>query len=216
MERFFPKDKLHFTGNPVRKEVIQLEGKRPRGFEHFDLDPSIPTVLVVGGSLGARSINQAIAGSLDQFVEASVQLIWQTGKAYWEKGQEEAKAYSDKGIRAVQFIKKMDFAYAAADLIVSRAGAIAVSELANIGKPVILVPSQNVAEDHQTKNALALVNHGAALMVKDIEVKETLWPKVSEVLGNSETQEQLSIKIRGLAKNDAAHTIAQEVLSMIK
>ncbi len=216
MDRFFPKEKLIFTGNPVRSDVIKLEGKRERGFEHYKLDPSRKTILVVGGSLGARSINQGIAHNLKSFADAGIQVIWQTGRAYWERGQQEAEPFKDKGIWAVQFIKEMDYAYAAADMIISRAGAIAVSELCNVAKPVILIPSPNVAEDHQTKNALALVNHNAAIMVKDVEVKEKLWDEIQKLMADEERQRKLSENILQLAKADAAKNIAQEVLELIK
>jgi len=216
MERFFPSEKIKFTGNPVRQNVVDLEGKRESGFKHFNLDPNKKTVLVVGGSLGARSINRAIAASLDNFSENDVQLIWQTGKAYWEIGKQEASPYEQKGIRTTEFIKEMDLAYAAADIVISRAGAIAVSELCNISKPIILVPSPNVAEDHQTKNAMALVDQEAAVLVKDVEAKEQIWPALEQLLRDENKRKELAANIGSLAKKNAARDIANEVLSMIK
>lgn len=216
MERFFPKEKIMLTGNPVRAEVVNLQGKAPRAYEHFDLSPEKKTILVVGGSLGARSINFSIAKNLEKFAEAGLQLIWQCGKNYYSEGVKRSQEFKDRGIRCFQFIKEMDYAYAAADIVISRAGAIAVSELCCVAKPVILVPSPNVAEDHQTKNAMALVNQEAALMVKDSELDHKLWPLLSEILEDEQKQNKLSEKIQLLAKTNAADIIAKEVLSFIR
>ena len=159
MEKYFPKEKIVFTGNPVRQDILNLEGKRPRGQEMFGLDPNKTTVLVIGGSLGARTLNESIAAGLSLLAEKNIQIIWQTGKAFFETAKSEAAKFSGRNFFVRDFITQMDYAYAAADVVVSRAGASSVSELTIVRKPSILVPSPNVAEDHQTKNAMALVNH---------------------------------------------------------
>ena len=174
MERFFPKQKIIFTGNPIRKDILEFSTKTEEAIRHFNLDENKKTILVIGGSLGARTINQVIDKNINYFAENNLNLIWQTGISYQEKGAERVGGKSVKGINAYTFIKQMDLAYAAADIIISRAGAIAVSELCCIGKPTILIPSPNVAEDHQTKNAQAVVNKSAALLVKDNEAESKL------------------------------------------
>lgn len=216
MERFFPKDKIKITGNPVRKEVVQLQGKRNRGLEYFKLDGNKKTVLVIGGSLGARTINQSIQAALDQFRVNDVQLVWQTGKSYINTAQEAVKGLEEHGIQAHAFITKMDYAYAVADVVISRAGAMSVSELCLVAKPAILVPSPNVAEDHQTKNAMALVNNNAALLVKDVEARETLGQTALELVADADRCEKLSNNIKGLAYHDSAEIIANEVILLAK
>ncbi len=215
MDRFFPKEKIILTGNPVRQEVVQLEGKRDRAIEHFGLDPGKKTLLVIGGSLGARTINHSIIAGLKQFEEEGVQVLWQTGKFYYEEAKEALKEVSYKGIIAKDFIMKMDYAYAVADVVVSRAGAISVSELCLVKKPSILVPSPNVAEDHQTKNAMALVNHNAAVLVKDIDAVEQLSTSAIKLLNNKEQQEKLESSIAGLGFENSADAIANEVMSLV-
>ena len=217
MERFFPKEKIILTGNPVRQEVVtNLEGKRPRGFEHFNLDGGKKTLLVIGGSLGAKTINQSIERNLSRFTEAGIQVIWQTGKSYFDQAVKASESYREKGIRVYDFISKMDYAYAVADVVVSRAGAISVSELCLAGKASILIPSPNVAEDHQTKNALALVNHGAALLVKDNVSIDVLGDKVVNLFNDKVELEKLQINIQKMAYRDSAEIIANEVLNLIK
>lgn len=216
MERFFPKDKIMLTGNPVRQDVRSLDGKKARGVEYFNIDADKKTLLIIGGSLGARTINQAIEASLHLYAENDIQVIWQTGKVYFEQAKKVTAKYSEKGIQAHDFITKMDYAYAVADLVVSRAGAISVSELCLAKKPAILIPSPNVAEDHQTKNAMALVVHNAALLVKDIEAVEKLGNEVLNLSQNTELQEKLRNNIGQLGKSDAAEVIASEVMSLIK
>ena len=174
LERFFPKEKIVKTGNPVRSEVVQIEGKKEEAFKHFGLDPVKKTVLVIGGSLGARTLNDSFKKDIQQLLEKDVQVIWQCGKFYFESLKLEVEKLSSQNIYLSDFIYKMDLAYAAADLVVSRAGALSVSELCLVGKPTILVPSPNVSEDHQTKNAMALVDNRAAVLVKDIEAREKL------------------------------------------
>jgi len=215
MERFFPKEKIMLTGNPVRKDIRNLDGKKARGVEYFKIDSDKKTLLIIGGSLGARTINQAIEASLNKYAENDIQVIWQTGKAYFEKAKTACVKYADKGISAHKFISKMDYAYAVADFVVSRSGAISVSELCLVKRPVILIPSPNVAEDHQTKNAMALVVHNAALLVKDVEAIDKLGNEVLNLSNNIELQEKLKQNIGQLGKADAAEVIANEVISLI-
>ncbi|MBL4653204.1 MAG: undecaprenyldiphospho-muramoylpentapeptide beta-N-acetylglucosaminyltransferase [Flavobacteriales bacterium] len=216
MERFFPKQKILLTGNPVRQDIASLEGKKARGVEYFNIDPNKKTLLIIGGSLGARTINQAIEASLHLYAENDIQVIWQTGKFYFAHAKSVCEKFPEKGIKAYDFISKMDYAYAVADFVVSRAGAISVSELCLAKKPVILVPSPNVAEDHQTKNAMALVVHNAALLVKDAEAVEKLGNEVLNLSQNTELQEKLRKNIGVLGKFDAAEVIANEVISLIR
>lgn len=216
MERFFPQEKIILTGNPVRKEVVMLEGKRDRALEHFGLKGDRKTLLVIGGSLGARSINEAIRPCLDSFRQRKIQLIWQTGKNYVEEAKAATAGLEEEGIKALTFIEKMDYAYAAADLVVSRAGAIAVSELCLTGKPSVLVPYPYAAEDHQTKNAMALVNHHAAVLVKDADAGEQLGPLILDLMDNEEKRIKLATQISGLGFKDSARVIANEVLKLIK
>lgn len=216
MEKFFPKEKIFLTGNPVRQEVVKLEGKKDRAAEFFGLDKTKKTVLVVGGSLGARTINEAINASLEKFSEYDIQLVWQTGKIYFPNAQEAVKNYQEKGIKAFDFITQMDYAYAIADIVVSRAGAIAISEISAVQKPVILVPSPNVAEDHQTKNALALVNHEAAVLVKDVDANETLADKIIELINDEDAQFKLRQKIAPFSHTDADDKIADAIIGLIK
>lgn len=215
MERFFPKEKLILTGNPVRQDILSLEGKRERGLEQFGLDANKKTLLVIGGSLGARTINESIAGMLDELAQNNIQLVWQTGKAYYPQAQEAVGRYEGKGIKAFDFITKMDLAYAVADAVVSRAGASSVSELCLVRKASILVPSPNVAEDHQTKNAMALVTHHAAVLVKDIESREKLAGEVIALMKDDVKRDKLEENIAKLAFQDSAKVIANEVLRLV-
>lgn len=214
MERFFPKQKIIFTGNPIRQDVLEFASKKQSALDHFYLDKNKKTVLVIGGSLGARTINQQIDKNIDFFTANNLNLIWQTGISYKEKGEARVKEKSEKGINAYAFIKEMDLAFAAADIIISRAGAIAVSELCHIGKPCILVPSPNVAEDHQTKNAQAVVNKSAALLVKDKEADSKLVICLNALCEDEKLQEELAKNIKKLAVSDAAETIADKALKL--
>ncbi len=216
LERFFPKNKIVLTGNPVRAEVVQIEGKRSEAFEEYQLDPAKKTVLVIGGSLGARTLNESVLQHLDALVEKGVQVLWQCGKLYYEELQAKLKELDHKGIQLVQFIARMDLAYALADVVVSRAGAISVSELCLVKKPVILVPSPNVAEDHQTHNAMALVNKVAALMVKDIEAREHLIPTALKLLGDEELRRELMLNIETLGRPEATAQIVDELEKISK
>ena len=216
MERFFPKEKLIFTGNPIRKEILNSSNKREEGKNFFKLHNRRITVLVVGGSLGAKTINESINNNLEEFKKEQLNLIWQTGISYENQAEESVKSINESGIKSYKFIKKMDLAYAAADIIVSRAGAIAISELCYVGKPVILVPSPNVAEDHQTQNAQSLVNKNSALMVKDVESRLKLVEKIKSLSENKDLQEELSRNIKKLEVKDAADRIADLSLELVK
>jgi UDP-N-acetylglucosamine--N-acetylmuramyl-(pentapeptide) pyrophosphoryl-undecaprenol N-acetylglucosamine transferase len=216
MERYFPLEKIMLTGNPVRQDIKNLAAKRIRGMEHFGLDPTKKTVLVVGGSLGARTINHAIDAGVRTLVENDIQLVWQTGKLYVEEAAKTVAKFEGKGIKTMPFISKMDYAYAVADVVVSRAGAMSVSELSIAKKPTIFVPLPSAAEDHQTKNAMALVNHHAALLVKDSAARETLMTTLIELIKNEEEQQKISANVGGLAFTDSANIIAAEVLKLVK
>lgn len=216
MEKFFPKEKILLTGNPIRQEITNLEGKRERGLEMFGLDGNKKIVLVIGGSLGAATINESIFANLDVFVKNNIQVLWQTGRSpIYGLFRESFGSYEDKGIRIHQFIQKMDYAYAVADIVISRAGASSVSELCLVKKPSILVPSPNVAEDHQTKNAMALVTYNAAIIVKDIEAREKLCNEALTLIADKEQCEKLSANISRLALKDSANVIANEVVRLI-
>ncbi|TYZ07639.1 undecaprenyldiphospho-muramoylpentapeptide beta-N-acetylglucosaminyltransferase [Hymenobacter lutimineralis] len=213
MEKFFPAEKLVLTGNPVRREIAL--GDRAEALQFFGLDPARPVLLVVGGSLGARTLNLATAAALPRLQAAGVQLLWQTGKLYYPTAQQEAAAYSSTGQHALEFVQRMDLAYAVADVVISRAGALSVSELCLTGKPCVLVPSPNVAEDHQTKNARALVDQDAALLVSDAEAPTRLYEAALALLGQPDRQQQLSANIRRLAHPEATGAIVDELEKLI-
>lgn len=213
MERFFPADSILLTGNPVRKEILECRLTPEQARTTFGLDPEKPTVLVVGGSLGARTLNESIRASLQRFASAGVQLIWQTGKAYGDKGIQAAKGM--KGVVVTQFLTDMATAYRAASLVVSRAGAGSISELELLGKACVLVPSPNVAEDHQTKNAHALSDRGAAITVPDIEAREKLADIIFSTVADSARLERMSAEIRKLALPDSDNIIAAEVSRIV-
>lgn len=213
MEKFFPDHKIILTGNPVRQEVMQIEGKRAEAISFFNLNANKKTILVIGGSLGARTINEAVGEGLEEIFRNNIQLIWQTGKGYISTASDQVKKYNKNSI-AKDFISRMDLAYAAADIVISRAGASSVSELCNIGMSCILVPSPNVAEDHQTKNAMALVKKNAAVMVKDTEAGQYLVKTSIDLLNNSEKQKSLKENILKMAFLDSANVIAREVLKL--
>jgi UDP-N-acetylglucosamine--N-acetylmuramyl-(pentapeptide) pyrophosphoryl-undecaprenol N-acetylglucosamine transferase len=214
MEKYFPKGKILLTGNPVRQDIINLEGKKPRAAEFFGLDETKKTVLVIGGSLGARTINESIVKLAADFAKNDIQLIWQTGKGYCAQAIAATADLKSKGILVFDFITKMDYAYAIADVVISRSGASSVSELSLVNKPAILIPSPNVAEDHQTKNAMALVTHNAAILIPDKEAMETLGEVVFDLLKNDEKRLKLQENIAKLAFTNSADVIANEVLNL--
>lgn len=217
MERFFDKDKIILTGNPVRQGLRNHEVTREEAIRSFNLDPNKKTILILGGSLGARTINQCLMSNLDKVKTSGVQFIWQTGKIYIEEARAAvAKAGELPMLHVTDFISDMASAYSAADLVISRAGAGSISEFCLLQKPVILVPSPNVAEDHQTKNALALVNKNAALYVKDVEAKELLLDKAIEAVAQPQLLKNLSKNIAELAFTDSANVIAKEVIKLAK
>lgn len=216
MEKFFPKEKIILTGNPIRKEMIETEGKLKDALSFFNLTPDKPVVLVVGGSQGALSINKSIHNHLNQFPEQGIQLIWQTGKYYYPAAKDAAGEFQTKGIRIVEFIDRMDFAYSIANVIISRAGAIAISEICAVGKPTVFVPLPSAAEDHQTKNAQALVEKNAALLIKDQIVNETLVGSVIQLVRDHDRQSVLSQNLLKLARKDADEKIADQILELIK
>ncbi len=216
MEKFFPKEKLLITGNPIRKEVIKIEGKKEKAYSFFGLDKNKKTLLIVGGSLGAQSINKAILNNLDQWINMDLQLIWQSGKNGYQETQEAVKESRANHIFVHQFIKQMDLAYAAADLIISRAGAIAISEISAVGKAVIFVPYPYAAEDHQSKNAQQLVDKKAALLVKDDEVNEKLFSLTEQSIKDEHMLIDMATEIKKLGVDNADETIAKEVLKLIK
>ena len=214
MERFFPGKKLIITGNPIRDNILVCENNNEEGLRLFKIDSLKPTVLVIGGSLGALTINKAISDNIQRLKQIGVNLIWQTGTSYENKAH---KLVSDvRGINVYSFIKDMNKAYAVADVIISRAGAIAISELCCVGKPIILVPSPNVSENHQYKNAQSLVNKNAALLVEDAQVDRKLVNTLEELLKNEELKSSLSSNIRRIAVKDAADRIAKIALDLVK
>lgn len=216
MEKYFPKEKIVLTGNPVRKDIISVGEKRAKGLAHFGFDGGTKTLLIIGGSLGARSINEGVLHNIDKLIDAGVQVIWQTGKGYYETYRAGLAKHDLKKIRVQDFVKEMDLAYAAADAVISRSGALAVSELCIAGKPTILVPSPNVAEDHQTKNAMALVDKDAALLVADKDAKTKLVDEALKLLFDESLSSKLSANILKLAKPRATEDIVNEIEKLIK
>lgn len=213
LERFFPKDKIIKTGNPVRQGLLDVDSKTVEAKNFFDLKHGKYTLLVIGGSLGARRINQLIEKELDFFDTKNVQIIWQCGKLYYQQ----YKIYNNtKNVQVYEFLNNMDFAYAAADIVISRAGASSVSELCIVGKPVIFIPSPNVAEDHQTKNAMAVVNKKAAMIIKEEDLDADFENKFSLLLASAEKQNELGVNIKKLALVNATKDIADEVEKLLK
>ena len=218
MENFFPKEKILFTGNPIRKDLLEIDSKKDDALKYFNLNNKSKVLLIVGGSLGALTINQSVLKDLDKFFRGGVQVIWQTGKSFYEKAKFELLRYNnqEKRIKIYDFISKMDFAYAAADIIISRAGAGTISELCLVKKPVILIPSPNVAEDHQTKNAIALVEKNAAVLIKDNQAIELLADEALSLIKDADKMKNLSENISKLAVANSDEIIANEILKMIE
>lgn len=213
MDRFFPKDKIIITGNPVRAKISQSNVTKQEGLDAFGLKDTKKTILVVGGSLGAKSINESIAKGLEVLKAMNVQLIWQTGKLFINEAKAATAQYGNEFV-VMEFIKNMEYAYAASDIVISRAGALASAELCIAGKPVIFVPYPFAAEDHQTSNALALVEHNAAMMVKDNETQEMLIKKLQTLMSDANMQEILSENIVKHGIKDADERIAKQVISI--
>ncbi|GAB3705347.1 undecaprenyldiphospho-muramoylpentapeptide beta-N-acetylglucosaminyltransferase [Spirosoma flavus] len=216
MEAFFPADKLKLTGNPVRSDIQFADQQIVAGRELFALEETRPTVLIIGGSQGARTINECIEAGLQRFVDAGVQVIWQTGAGFISRAREVVAAVGSPLVKAYDFIYDMDKAYAVANIVISRAGALSVSELCLVGRPAILVPFPAASEDHQTKNAMSLVKNDAALLVADRNAREELITAALNLLNNPTQQKQLSSQIKTLAKPNAARDIAEEVIKLTK
>ena len=212
MERFFPKEKIVKTGNPIRMDLVDLKSDKEGAITFFGLDAKKKTLLVLGGSLGARRINQLVEKELDFFENQGLQLVWQCGKLY----HEEYKKHDSEFVKVLPFVNRMDLAYTAADVIISRAGAGSVSELCLVGKPVVFVPSPNVAEDHQTKNAQALVNENAAIMLKESELDEHFEKSFTALMTAEELQKSLGQNIKKLAMPKATEHIVDEIEKLLK
>ncbi len=216
MERFFPADRIIKTGNPVRQALLANTMTKAEAREAMGLQKDLPTILVIGGSLGARTINNSIAAGIQRFEQAGIQVVWQTGKFYAEECERKAKEANVKIVRPQAFISDMATAYKAADIVISRAGASSISELCLLGKASILVPSPNVAEDHQTKNARALSDKGAAVFVPDNQAERTLVEEAVALVSNATAIEKLEQEVKKLALPDSADIIADEVLKLVK
>ena len=215
MERFFDKNKIILTGNPVRQNLFNGKTSREKAIGAFGLSPDKKTILIIGGSLGARTINNCVMQALDKIRQSGVQFIWQTGKMYFEEARQAVRKAGDLPmLYTTDFISDMAMAYSAADIVISRAGAGSISEFCLLEKPVILVPSPNVAEDHQTKNALALVNKNAALYIKDSEAPERLIETAIQAVNDTEKLNSLRQNISKLAFKDSANVIANEVCKL--
>lgn len=212
MQKYFPKDKLVFTGNPIRRDVLQLSGNAQQAKTNFNLEVHKKVLLVLGGSLGARRINQLIEDNLELFQQLQVQVIWQTGKLYYTT----YKKYHANGICVQEFIEEMNVAYTAADIIISRAGAGSVSELCVVGKPVIFIPSPNVAEDHQTKNAASVATADAAIAIAESDLEESFKKVFTALFANEKRQLELATNIKKLAKPDATKAIVNEIEKLIE
>lgn len=215
MDKYFPKDKLVITGNPVRKELVNTENKKQQATEFFNLDTQKPCILVIGGSQGARSINLAIDAALEKLVELGYQLIWQTGESYAATAQQRIGQINSPLLQSSAFIYQMDLAYAAADLVISRAGAMSITEIALLKKPSILVPFPFAAEDHQTKNAMALVENKAAILVKDNEVQQQLLPQLQALLNSPEALKNISDALQKFKVDNASDLILEQVNALL-
>jgi UDP-N-acetylglucosamine--N-acetylmuramyl-(pentapeptide) pyrophosphoryl-undecaprenol N-acetylglucosamine transferase len=216
MSKYFPADKIVLTGNPVRKDILNISDKRAIALKHFDFTPSKKTLLVIGGSLGAGTINESILHGLPSLIAADIQVIWQTGRGYYDLYKSQLGGIDTNKIRVQDFVKEMDLAYAAADVVISRSGALSVSELCITKKAVILVPSPNVAEDHQTKNAQALVSKNAAILITDSEARKLLVEEVLKLIADENRAKELSENIALLGKPNATNDIVTEIEKLIK
>lgn len=215
MEQWFPADKIHLTGNPLRS-IAMANASKTEAAAFFQLNPEKPVALLVGGSQGSRDMNHGISAQLSAFKDKDIQFIWQTGKAYITQAQEEVKALGlEDSVKPVAFIERMDMAYSLADVVISRAGAMSISELALVKKPVIFVPLPSAAEDHQTKNAMQLVNAGAAIIVKNDKVKEELVPALFSLCSDKEKQEAMKENIAQFARPNAAEDIVEQIARVL-
>jgi len=215
MENYFPKHKIVITGNPVRKDIQYISESIQKGYDFFNFSNKKKTILIMGGSLGARTINQSVLHNIHKVIDNDLQLIWPIGKIYYDDYQQKIKDINYKNLRTFEFLKEIDLAYAIADVVISRAGALSISELSVAGKAVVFVPSPNVAEDHQTKNAQALVNKNAALMVKDSEAKDKMMDIALDLLDNPDQLKNLEKNIQKLAIPDATDRIVKQIESLL-
>ncbi|MCC5930037.1 MAG: undecaprenyldiphospho-muramoylpentapeptide beta-N-acetylglucosaminyltransferase [Cyclobacteriaceae bacterium] len=218
MEKFFPAEKIVYTGNPVRSDILDIRSKRAQALRFFGFTSDRPVLLIIGGSLGARTINQSVLAALPALKEAGIQVLWQSGKFYYQQICEElgSAALADEYLRLCEFIVEMDLAYAASTLVVSRAGALSIAELCIAAKPVIFVPSPNVAEDHQTKNAMALVEADAAQMIPDREAIDKLGDQITALLSDVDIMKRLSENIKKLSVPDATDRIVHQILKCLQ
>ena len=215
MDAFFAAEKIRVTGNPVRSDIQLADAQIDAGREQFGLNPEQPTVLVIGGSQGARTINESIEAGLMRFAEAGIQVVWQTGTGFIDRARKAVQAAGISNVKPYDFIYEMDRAYAVADVVVSRAGALSVSELCLVGRPAILVPFPQASEDHQTKNAMALVENEAALLVTDQTARRVLIDQILELVGNKQKMQTLSSHIKSSGKPRAASDIVEEIFKLI-
>jgi UDP-N-acetylglucosamine--N-acetylmuramyl-(pentapeptide) pyrophosphoryl-undecaprenol N-acetylglucosamine transferase len=216
MERYFPKEKIVLTGNPIRKNLIEAIVNKSEAYEYFKLNTAKPVVLVIGGSLGARTLNESIMANMELIRQSDAQVVWQTGSYYYKEMLERLGGNCPKNLQVTEFVSRMDLAYAVADVVISRAGAGTISELSLLGKPSVLVPSPNVAEDHQTKNALALVENQAALLIKDVDSKTELLKETFKLLDDKPRLKSLSENIKKLGRPNAAKDIVDVILEVVK
>jgi len=214
LDKFFPKDKIVLTGNPVREKVVDINGKRENGYTFFNLKNDKPTLLITGGSLGARAINQNILNGIDDLLASGMQILWQTGKPFFKEADKSAKNLDD--VKVHEFIYEMDLAYAVADIIVGRAGAITVSEICLVQKPAILVPLPSAAEDHQTKNAMALVKDDAAILIPEKDAKKLLVQEAITLMNSNEKRNKIKSKLKNLGHENAVSAIVDEVMKLTK
>jgi UDP-N-acetylglucosamine--N-acetylmuramyl-(pentapeptide) pyrophosphoryl-undecaprenol N-acetylglucosamine transferase len=215
MDKFFPASKIVVTGNPVRKDIMNLAPKKEEALRKYGFVSGVNVLLILGGSLGARTVNESVLAGLDKLIKSRVQVIWQTGKFYIDEIRKQVTGKDLANVRISDFVKEMDLAYAAADVVISRAGALSISELCLAKKPAILVPSPNVSEDHQTQNALALVRQDAAVMIKDNEAREKLINEALSLLNDTDRCAKLTTNIAAMGKPDAALNIVKEIEKLI-
>jgi len=213
LERFFPKEKIVFTGNPVRQDILEIDSKRSEAIAYFNLDDNKKTLLIIGGSLGSRRINQLIAKEMEFLLQHNLQIIWQCGNLYMMDYSHFSEV---ENVQVLSFIDRMDLIYAASDFIISRAGASSVSELCLVGKPVIFIPSPNVAEDHQTKNAKAIVDNNAAILLKENELDEKFENVFTDLFLNEKKQIELGLNIKKLAKPNATKDIVEQIIKLVE
>lgn len=216
MDMFFPKEKIVLTGNPVRNDILDIDKKRNNAIKFFGLNSKKKTLFCFGGSLGARTLNESMIKNLQELIAADVQVIWQIGSFYFKEFEERLKEFDLRQVKYYEFLKEMDLAYSAADVVISRAGALSISEICITAKPAIFVPSPNVAEDHQTKNAMALVSEKAALLVKDKDAVTNLVPEALKLIYNEGLQKTLSTNIRRFGKPHAAENIVKEIIKIAR